>query len=181
MQQDFIRMLAHHSLMETPRQKATRAYLKAVLEHTGWKNPTEIADRAGLAASTINRFLNKADVKHNLSLDTLSKVSAASGLPIPGNVITLAGGNLSEEIRRRLGTPARLADVPAPPSPGSMDKDVPVYGTAEGGRDGSFEMNTGDPIDHVRRPPGVGRTADVYAIYLEGESMLPAIRPGALL
>ncbi|MBL6854530.1 MAG: helix-turn-helix transcriptional regulator [Alphaproteobacteria bacterium] len=55
----------------------------------------------------------------------------------------------------------------------AMPRDIPVYGSGQGGSDGSFEFNTGDPIDFVRRPPRLAGMRDAYAIYLTGESMVP--------
>lgn len=75
---------------------------------------------------------------------------------------------------------ARIA-VATLPDRETMRNDVPVFGTAQCGDDGAFLLNTGDPIDWVRRAPGIQHKRDVYAIYVEGDSMLPAYRPGALV
>lgn len=54
-------------------------------------------------------------------------------------------------------------------------------GTAQGGPDGTFELNTGEPIDFVDRPARLAQRQGIYAIYLEGESMTPAYEPGDLV
>lgn len=60
-----------------------------------------------------------------------------------------------------------------------MPRDVPVLGTVSGGR-GGLQMN-GDAVDWVRRPPRlIGRT-DVFGVYVEDLSMVPAFKPGALV
>ena len=53
-------------------------------------------------------------------------------------------------------------------------------GTGMGGDDGSFEINTGDPIDWKPRPPKA-EGAKVYCIYIEGNSMEPRLDAGDLL
>lgn len=58
-------------------QARARAYVRELLAATGW-TPTELARRAGLAPSTLNRFLN-AEVKHTLSQRSLSKIEKVAG------------------------------------------------------------------------------------------------------
>ena len=62
-----------------------------------------------------------------------------------------------------------------------MPRDVPVLGTARGGRKGSFLLNEGEPIDWVRRPPGIMKASDIYSIYVEGDSMADRFLPGDLV
>lgn len=69
-------------------------------------------------------------------------------------------------------------DIP-PPLRSQMEKTVPVYGTVSGGS-GGFHMN-GDPIDWVRRPPRLADRKDIFALYVEDVSMVPAHRPGSLI
>lgn len=71
------------------------------------------------------------------------------------------------------------------PAPGAPDvptlralpQDIPVLGTAEGGAAGDFLMN-GQTIDYLRRPPGLARTKDVFALYVTGNSMWPRFNEG---
>jgi len=73
-------------------------------------------------------------------------------------------------------------DKPPLPERHMMPRDVPVYGTAAGGNgDGCFELNQGEPIDFVRRGPGIEMARDVYCIYVEGESMVPWKEPGDMI
>jgi len=65
------------------------------------------------------------------------------------------------------GTPAEL------PSPQEMPRDVPVLGIASCGPDGNFVFEGGGPIDFVRRPPRIRGLVNVYALYVQGESMSP--------
>lgn len=72
----------------------------------------------------------------------------------------------------------------------TMDRDVPVYGTAIGA-DIAFwsehvgevaveqtDLNTGEAIDYFRRPPALRERRDIYILYPAGESMVPAFEPG---
>lgn len=58
-----------------------------------------------------------------------------------------------------------------------MNRDVPVYGHANGGDDGMYLFN-GDVIGWVSRPPQLDGVADAYATYVDGESMYPRYKPG---
>lgn len=66
-----------------------------------------------------------------------------------------------------------------PPLRSEMPRDVPVLGTVSGGR-GGLQMN-GDAVDWVRRPPRLAGRTDVFGVYVEDLSMVPAFKPGALV
>lgn len=65
-----------------------------------------------------------------------------------------------------------------------MPKDVPVFGTASGSlagaQQGAWQM-TSDPVEYVRRAPGLATARDAYALYVENESMEPRFPPGELV
>jgi phage repressor protein C with HTH and peptisase S24 domain len=67
-------------------------------------------------------------------------------------------------------------------SPGNrgFPSDVPVFGVAVGGSDGEFYLN-GEIVDYVRRPDGIRRSKEVYAIYVVGTSMVPRFEEGELV
>jgi len=75
---------------------------------------------------------------------------------------------------------ARLSSSEAPDFQ-ILAKDIPVLGSAECGQDGSFTLNTGEPIDFVRRPPGQMSRRGIYCIYAEGSSMEPVYEAGDLI
>jgi phage repressor protein C with HTH and peptisase S24 domain len=63
-----------------------------------------------------------------------------------------------------------------------LDKDVPVYGTAAGAVEGAFQMNNdGSPINTVRRPDSLIGAKNVYALYVQSDSMIPQYKPGDLI
>ena len=70
--------------------------------------------------------------------------------------------------------PAQVGSVPA------MPVDVPVYGTAVGGNEGDFSFN-GQVLDYVRRPPGVQKLKNMYALWVVGDSMAPWNKKGDLI
>lgn len=91
-----------------------------------------------------------------------------------------AGEEGSDGKPRRQSSPSQVvvADVVLP-SLHSMPKDVPVYGTASGGS-GIVQLK-GEAIDYVRRPPSLAGRTDVFALYIEDVSMVPAFAPGDLV
>ena len=76
------------------------------------------------------------------------------------------------------------------PSPREMDKDIPVYGTAQGAsvefvstHDGSIcveqtDLSGSEVIDQFRRPPGLRDRRDIYGLYVAGDSMEPKYESG---
>ena len=63
----------------------------------------------------------------------------------------------------------------------SWPRDVPVYGTAAGNDAGAVQLNEGEVVDLVRRPPGLVGARRVYGLYVVGDSMVPKFEPGELI
>jgi len=62
-----------------------------------------------------------------------------------------------------------------------MSREVPVMGTAACNSDyGSFKLDT-SIIDYVHRPPALLMTKDLYALYVEGDTMEPRFKAGDLV
>lgn len=59
-------------------------------------------------------------------------------------------------------------------------RDVRVLGLASCGEDGLFELN-GQILDLVPRPPRLVGVKNAYALYVDGESMVPWRKPGQLV
>lgn len=59
------------------------------------------------------------------------------------------------------------------------ERDLPVFGTAEGGR-GAMVVSD-DPVEHVRRPAPLENVRDGYAVRVIGDSMEPKFEPGDLI
>lgn len=67
---------------------------------------------------------------------------------------------------------------PEPPLPGSMPRDIPIMGTADGGGGDRFVISGGDPLGFAPRPPSLAGRSHIFAIYVQGESMVPWRKPG---
>lgn len=73
----------------------------------------------------------------------------------------------------------RKADVEIP-AIAHLPNDVPVRGTAAGSHlRGAFQMEL-TVVDWVRRPPALLGAKNLYALYVEGTSMVPEHNPGDL-
>lgn len=105
----------------------------------------------------------------------------------PGNALGAVSANVPVAGDDEFG--AGGADIPAnarlsaseAPDFHILSKDVPVLGSAQCGGDGSFTLNSGEPIDFVRRPPGQMSRRGIYCIYAEGSSMEPVYEAGDLI
>jgi hypothetical protein len=89
--------------LERATAAAHRQYVRDIVERTGVK-PTPLAERIGVAASTLTRVYNAPDDSTaTLHARTLSKLQAFSGIPAPiGEVsattpATASGGGLRED------------------------------------------------------------------------------------
>jgi phage repressor protein C with HTH and peptisase S24 domain len=60
------------------------------------------------------------------------------------------------------------------------DFDVEVRGISVGGEDDEFYFN-GQVLEHKRRPPGLLRKKQVFAVHVSGDSMYPRYDPGDLI
>ena len=102
----------------------------------------------------------------------------------------LAGGQLPNTDPPFIAPETNAKLAPPMEGPGSirMRRDVPVYGTALGAAeviDGEAveqtTLNTGDVIAYRRRPVILDGRADIYALYVQGSSMEPRHKDGAIL
>lgn len=145
----------------------------------------ELARRADIQQPT----LSKMDLgQRGVSKTFADKLAVALDVPVEalyapvGTPLAGTGRIARQPVAPFITAPpnARFApDAPEYPAAGLMPRDVPVFGTAQGGEDGAFELNSiGGPIDYVRRPPGLAGMRNVFAIYVEGDSMSPWREPG---
>lgn len=152
----------------------------------GLKN-AELARRAALDPSTLHKIVSG---QRGVSRHFAEPIAAAltvrpeelfarigSPISVPGHDNdTAPGGPLVPPL---VGTLASPPGQPREPSrDAALSRDVPVYGTAEAGPEGAFHLNTGEPIDWARRPAGLIGMQGVFAIYVEGDSMVPWRQPG---
>ena len=115
-------------------------------------------------------------------LNTLEKIAEALEVSVDwlltGNTPNVAGAETTR-------TNSEMSDVKfnnstLPPRQ-YMPQDVPVMGTAACNSDnGSFKLDT-SIIDYVHRPPALLMTKDIYALYVEGDTMEPRFKAGDLV
>lgn len=110
-----------------------------------------------LAAASSGRLVPAQNVRDNLPPKDIMPTSLGASV-----------GNAASEMQ--------LIAI-EPQSRSSMPMDVPVLGVAVGGSDGHFLLN-GEVIDYIRRPSGIMKTRDVFAIYVVGSSMSPRFEEG---
>lgn len=145
-----------------------RKRLTAELEAQG-RDMKEVSLSAGLGETYIRDALKRG---RGGKLDNLSKIAVALGRP--PDFFTVA--DVSKMAEPRLLRPEPNASSPMP-APEFSRKRLPVYGQAIGGDDGRFAFN-GELIDTVSCPPGLENVPNAYAVFVSGESMVPAYRPG---
>lgn len=145
--------------------------LAAKLAESG-RSSRSVALAIGRNTNVVNDIINRKS--RSPRADTLEKLARELNCTVEW---LMSGGGES-------GTPppsARPApDAPPIPTRSAMPLDVPVLGTAAGSGDGAIQME-GGAIDHVRRPPALSNARDIYAIYVEGDSMEPKYAPGTLV
>lgn len=144
----------------------------------------EASLKAGLDAGAI-RDLRRRGEHASMRGDTLAKLARA----LETSVGWLSGEADDEPVVDEspppsapdLGPPVRAADIHLPARQ-QMTEDVPVLGTALGSVVHHVEgfHFEGGRIDTVRRPPALAGAKDLYAVYVEGDSMEPAHPAGEL-
>ena len=73
--------------MVNARLRAFRSYVDSVMAITGWDTPTEVAKKAGLSPSTVNRPYAKDDIEYLPGLRTIDAIAQASGVAPPPELI----------------------------------------------------------------------------------------------
>ena len=175
-------------------------YVRFLCAVTDW-NPTQLARAAGVAPSTVNRYIDLENpIKHTLSTKTLAALQRVAferlksvhpqdfdALVAHVNyVLTTPYLN-----RVREGVPARVPTTaslfsPEPPNfrrplpvTDPLDQ-IPIRSAGRGGEEQEVFPEDG-PIGWVRRPASLVGFANGYAIYMVGDSMEPRYQQGWLL
>lgn len=138
--------------------------IKALLEKAG-KTQADLARHMGWSDSIVTKLLNGP---RHLKADEAEKIrryllGPAAPYEIPSTLDV-----------RRVDTPPEI------PTRSVMPRDVPILGTAWGGESGDFTMN-GETGDFARRPPRYAGRTDVFALYVQGNSMEPRFFSGELI
>jgi phage repressor protein C with HTH and peptisase S24 domain len=108
---------------------------------------------------TLRRIADKLET-------TVDWLMEGDGMPPPPMMTERAASNF------------RMANVDLP-ARGDMPRDIPVMGTAAGSLGGAFQFED-EVVDYVTRPPALAKAKGIYALYIEGSSMVPEHKPGDL-
>lgn len=155
-----------------------KSFVESRLEALGL-GPVEAALRGGMERSFISDIMaGKKKAIQGANIGRLAHALDAT----PEDVMRSMGRAIAPTAEAP-GSPAGLMPAGiAMPAREDMPRDVPVFGTAYGSvirKVEGFSFN-GEVVDYVRRPPAIVSGRDVYAIYVLGESMVPAFYPADL-
>lgn len=150
-----------------------------------------IIDRIDKRLNEMGLSRSAASIKAGLSVDAIRNLARKPNRIPQGETLSklaafldvstdyLLSGN-GEDLPKSNASPAPVSI----PAIATMPRDVPVYGTASGSvmgaAQGAWQM-TSDPVDYVRRAPGLATARDAYALYVENDSMEPRFPPGELV
>lgn len=165
--------------MMTEADDPLHAKLKARLEELNM-SPEEASRKAGLDKTYLRKLFERPSSRPRL--DTLEKLARslfidARELLNADFVVTRPdGATVLGEVKGGDVTPAGVEL----PHLNAMATDLPVLGTAAGSARGAFQLETANVVDYVRRPPALTRARNAYALFVQGESMIPEHNPGDL-
>ena len=124
----------------------------------------ELSRRVGDNESLVKSILK--GTSKNPRGDTLAKLAKAMGI----TVAELTGET------RRTPAPVNTNAVILPGTTTATLRDLPVYGSAEGG-DGVMILDN-EPIEYKDRPANLAGVRGAFAVYIVNDSMAPAFEAG---
>lgn len=137
-------------------------------------SPEGASKKAGLDRGYLRLLFERNSLP---KLDTLEKL--ADALQTTTNWLQ-SGAGAPNDLSQPRAIPNPL-DTPASSPNHVMPLDVPVLGVVAGNHvHGAFQMEAAI-IDYVRRAPGLFGAKNVYALYVQGDSMAPMHKAGDLL
>lgn len=151
-------------------------------------NLSDLSKKMGRNHAYLQQFLNRG-VPRNLPEDVrpaLAKLLNVSEADLNSKKLA-APVNRSETLpesgiaRARSAVPLSQSNLEGASIPGAElvgQADLPVFGTAQGGR-GALIL-TNDPVDRVVRPDPLLRVKDGYGMIVTGDSMSPEAKSGSI-
>lgn len=131
----------------------------------------QVSEVAGVSVAAVGQWERG---ENDLTMDNLRKVATFLGIdPLAAN-----RGEL-----RYIDKAQDLSDVERVTETAPVDlgpEDVEILGVSVGGDDGDFSLN-GQTVGYARRPAGIARIRNVFAVHVIGESMVPRYEPADLL
>lgn len=138
-----------------------KKYIRDILLKKGW-TATELARKAGIAHTTLSRFLNSPEESYKSipTISTLNKIAAVSGVPFPNS-------EKSEEQKSIFVDPS------------TFPRDIPLLGTDTSDK-ADFKW-TGHTVGFAKRPPGIVGNKTVIAFWIPTNTMSPRHQRGQLM
>lgn len=131
----------------------------------------QVAEVAGVSTAAVGQWERD---ENDLTMENLRKVATFLGIdPLAAN----RGELRYTDKKQDLSDVERVTDA-APVDMGP--EDVEILGVSVGGDDGDFALN-GQIVGYARRPAGIARIRNVFAVHVIGESMVPRYEPADLL
>lgn len=152
--------------------------LRRLIDAHGW-TWRETSERAGLKETAVKAIMYGRS--RNPRADTLTALARAFGCAVedltgvrtgpappggPGQHGSLPVANARLDRLRLHGL--------------TGDRDLPIYGSAQGGTDGAMVIGP-DPVEVVRRPQPLLSVPRGFGVYVTGDSMEPAFRHGDMV
>lgn len=155
-------------------------WLKTALEVSGLSQ-AEVSRRLGdkLNRSYARSMINKmANGQRKISAEELIALSEITGQSIKKRSVQTDPRNTTET---KSNAPTSHDFGPSIDFH-NLPQNVPIFGTVAGSlAGGAFQWQSADPIDYARRPPGLMKAKNLYALYVQGSSMEPQYFPGDLI
>lgn len=144
----------------------------------------DVHDRIQKRLAKLNLTANAASVKAGLDKSYLRKLFERPGSRPNAASARKLGAVLKMSLEELAGpTDQNGAETPSPIEllrPRDALPPVPVRGTVAGSHEsGAFQFD-GSDIEYVERYPALASRRKVYALYVEGDSMIPEHKPGAI-
>lgn len=133
------------------------------------KSQADLARHLGLAPPIINKMVKGSREIKSREADAIRAFLGEAQPSYAPAHTTVTGSEMRGAVN--VGTLVYRDDLP---------KDLPILGTVSGGP-GGFQMDNGTAIDRARRPHRLLGRTDVFGLYVEDISMIPAHRPGSLV
>ncbi len=171
------------------------AVRKLILEKADERgtNLAELSRKVGKNHAYLQQFINR-QVPARLPEDVRAALAQAIGVPESELRVPKNNGSISPEINHK-DSPVETAVALRPPRGTTLtvnqqsaaditpaahlmgDRDLPVFGTAQGGK-GAVVL-TNEAVDWVLRPDSLLRVKDGYGVIITGDSMAPEHKSGS--
>lgn len=139
------------------------------------KRPVDIANHLGIKDAAVSQWFAKDRGPKSDRLPALASFLATTADSLLGAPLETVNENAPKGTVRFPVTPVTLTPRE------QMPEDIPVLGTVLGGSSGGdFTMN-GQSGMRVRRPPRLAGRDDIFALFVQGDSMAPRYLAGELI